>query len=287
MPAAPAHVDVQDAARAVLDTAEPAAKCAEAFEVAGLWAAGALRIPPTGAPSRAPDRPARPEKPELVPPGRVARRRISSATGRIALLHAVAHIEFNAIDLAFDLLARFGGDPAIADDARSAFIGDWIRVGADEARHFLLIVERLTDLGAIYGDLSAHDGLWMAAQDTEDDLAARLALAPLVLEARGLDVTPGMIEKLKSAGDKKSAAALGVIYHDEISHVAAGARWFHHVCDSRAEDAESLFQTLVRERFRGVLKPPFNRQARDEAGLPSTFYTPLAGAKPATNTGKH
>jgi len=267
-----AQVDVQDAARAVLDTAEPAAKCAEAFEMAGLWAAQALRLPPSGAPSKAPDRPARPPKPELVPPGRVARRRLSSDAGRIALLHAVAHIEFNAINLAFDLIARFAGDPAIADEARSAFIGDWIQVGADEARHFLLLEERLADMGATYGDRPAHDGLWQAARDTADDLAARLAVAPLVLEARGLDVTPGMIERLTNAGDEKSAAALTTIYHEEIAHVAAGARWFTHVCDARGENPESAFQTLVRDRFRGVIKPPFNRSARDEAGLPSSFY---------------
>jgi uncharacterized ferritin-like protein (DUF455 family) len=189
----------------------------------------------------------------------------------------VAHIEFNAIDLAFDMVARFSGDARFSKAERHAFITDWIGVGDDEARHFLLLRERLAALGSDYGDLPAHDGLWSAAEATADDLAGRLAVAPMVLEARGLDVTPGMIERLKSAGDPDSAAALTVIYTEEIAHVAAGRRWFEAVCKADGEEPEARFQALVRRYFRGDLKRPFNTPARDRAGIPQDWYEPLAG----------
>ena len=268
--------DVRAAALEVLEAADPPAKAAAARSVAARWRAGALASPASGAESLAPDRPARPIRPALAPPGKVPRRRLNSEAGRFALLHAVAHIEFNAIDLAYDLIARFGGDPRIAAADRAAFIGDWIDVGDDEARHFGLVCERLGALGGEYGDLPAHDGLWDAARSTSDDLAARLAVAPMVLEARGLDVTPGMIERLRSAGDDESAAALEVIYRDEIGHVAAGARWFDHLCAVEGADRESRFRELVSTRFKGDLKPPFNIDARRRAGMPRRLYEPLA-----------
>ncbi|PWE17304.1 DUF455 domain-containing protein [Marinicauda salina] len=269
--------DVREAAGRVLEAADPAEKAGAARSVAADWRAGRLGLPDEGAPGLAPDRPARPARLQLVPPGQVPRRRLTSQAGRFALLHAVAHIEFNAIDLAFDLVARFGADPRIAAEERAAFIGDWIGVGDDEARHFDLVRGRLRALGGDYGDLPAHDGLWAAARNTSDDLAARLAVAPMVLEARGLDVTPGMIERLKSAGDADSAAALEVIYNDEIGHVAAGARWFDHVCAAENADPETRFRELVSARFNGGLKPPFNIEARGRAGLPRRMYEPLAG----------
>ena len=268
---------VQDAARAVLDCAEPDAKAAAARAAAAAWRAGALSVPTRGAPSRAPGRPARPDRPELRPPAEVPRRRLGSPAGRFALMHAVAHIEFNAIDLAFDLIARFGGDPRIADSDRRAFIEDWIGVGDDEARHFLLVGDRLAALGGAYGDLPAHDGLWEAADATRGDLAARLAIAPLVLEARGLDVTPVMIARLEAAGDRDSAAALEVIYAEEVGHVAAGRRWFDAVCAAQGACPKTRFADLVQRYFRGDLKRPFNAEARDRAGLPADWYEPLAG----------
>jgi uncharacterized ferritin-like protein (DUF455 family) len=206
----------------------------------------------------------------------VPRRRLGTQEGRFALLHAVAHIEFNAIDLAFDLVARLGGDRRIADADRARFVSDWISVGDDEARHFQMVRARLHDLGGEYGDLPAHDGLWEAADATADDLAARLAVAPMVLEARGLDVTPGMIEKLRSVDDHESADILQVIYTEEVGHVAAGRRWFEAVCATEAADPRDRFQSLVRERFKGDLKRPFNADARDRAGLPGDWYEPLA-----------
>jgi Uncharacterized protein conserved in bacteria len=203
---------VQAAAARVLAEADPAAKAQAARACAAAWRAGALEAPAPGAGSAAPDRPARPARPELRPPGQVPRHRLGSLAGRFALLHAVAHIEFNAIDLAFNLVARFGGDARITDDDRAAFISDWSSVGNDEARLFMMARDRLTALGGDYGDLPAHDWLWTAAEATAGDLAARLAVAPMVLEARGLDVTPGMIERQLNVAYHEIADILDVIY---------------------------------------------------------------------------
>ena len=249
-------------ALAVLGTGEPAAKAAASRQGAATWAAGVVAL----AHRPVPERPSRPPRPELCPPSAMPRRRaLTTPGGRIALLHALAHIEFNAIDLAWDIAARFPGMPR-------AFYDDWIAVGADEARHFVMLEERLAAFGATYGDLPAHDGLWQAAMDTADDLLARLAVVPLVLEARGLDVTPGMIERLNRAGDETSAAILEVIYREEVGHVAAGMRWFRHVCDERGLAPEATWKAIVARRFRGRVKPPFNQDARSRAGLPETYY---------------
>lgn len=190
---------------------------------------------------------------------------------RIALLHALAHIELNAIDLAFDLIARFGG-PGLP----RAFFDDWVSVGDEEALHFTMLADRLATLGAAYGDLPAHDGLWGAAEETSHDLLARLAIVPLVLEARGLDVSPATIDGLRRSGDEASASALDVIYRDEIGHVAIGKRWFDHVAIARGHDPATVWQQLVGRHFHGRLKAPFNRAARDAAGFPAAFYEPIS-----------
>jgi uncharacterized ferritin-like protein (DUF455 family) len=260
-------------ARQVLDTAAPRDKAAAARETARRWAGGTL---PLGDAVPAPDRPARPAEPVCVAPGKVPRRRLNTLAGRSALMHAIAHIEFNAIDLAFDMVVRFARDPLIDDEVRQAFVSDWIGVGDDEARHFTLVADRLEAMESHYGALPAHDGLWDAAQATAGSLPARLAVAPMVLEARGLDVTPGMIERLDSAGDHRSAEILRIIYEEEIGHVAAGARWFRYLCGLSGQDPATHFQTLVTKYFRGRLKPPFNSDARTRADLPADFYTPLA-----------
>lgn len=256
------HDTLTRAACAVLETADARAKAAAALAAAEGWRSGAIREVGETSP---PDRPSRPERPELMPPGKMKRRRMGTPEGRIALLHAVAHIELNAIDLAWDIIARF-------PDMPRAFHDDWVQVGAEEATHFLLIADRLAALGASYGDHPAHDGLWLSAQATADDIAARLAIVPLVLEARGLDVTPGMIEKLDRAGDSESADALRIIYRDEVGHVAIGKRWFDHVCAKRGIDPLPTWRRLVEERFTGALKPPFNDEARGRAGFPSAYY---------------
>ena len=220
-----------------------------------------------------PDRPARPARPPLLPPREMQRRRnLGGMAGRIALIHALAHIELNAIDLGWDIIARFSGE-----DLPRQFFDDWVGVAAEEAEHFALLDARLTALGSEYGALPAHDGLWEAAAATSGDLLARLAVVPLVLEARGLDVTPAMIARLEQAGDQESAAILRRVYHDEIGHVAVGARWFGQLCGTHCLDPAATFHDCVRRCFAGSLKPPFNRAARDAAGLPAEFYQPLAG----------
>ncbi len=259
---------IAQACRAVLLTPDPAAKVKAARAAARAWRRGELGHLFDAA---MPHEPARPPRPELLPPFRMPKRgRAGSARSRIALLHALAHIEFSAIDLAFDLVGRFG-----AGFPRS-FVDDWIGVGADEAMHFALLDRRLRSLGAAYGDLPAHAGLWEAAAATAHDPLARLAVVPTVLEARGLDVTPATVAALEQAGDKRSAAILTRIYRDEIRHVAAGMRWFRFGCESQAEPPEAVWKRLVRQHFRGVIKPPFNVSARDEAGLSREFYAGLA-----------
>ncbi len=220
-----------------------------------------------------PMRPARADKPVLLPPGQMPKRRLGSVEGRATLLHAIAHIELNAIDLAFDMICRFG--PDIPAEDQPQFLSDWVRVGGEEAKHFTLLSDRLIELGMPYGSLPAHDGLWEAAEKTADHVLARLAIAPLVLEARGLDVTPQMIQKLTSVGDQTSAALLQIIYDEEIGHVGIGATWFRHICATMGRDSDATFAHFVSERFPGGLKKPFNHDARQAAGLERHFYETL------------
>lgn len=219
---------------------------------------------------KAPTRPGRPARPELLPPNEMPRRRnVKSLAARIAMLHAIAHIELNAIDLAWDIVLRFG-----ANMPRD-FTNDWIKVANDEARHFELLEQRLFELDSYYGALNAHDGLWQSAESTADDLSARLAIVPLVLEARGLDVTPGIIKKLNLAGDQASIKILNIIYCEEIDHVRIGAKWFTYQCEKKGLLVEKTYQKLVKKYFTGNLKPPFNIDARNQAGLSEGFYIPL------------
>lgn len=260
-----ASASAGEAALTVLTSAEPAAKIFAARRAARDWRLGRLQH---DFPVAMPDVPARPDRPELLPPNKMPRRKAGgSQHHRIALLHALAHIEFVAIDLAFDLIGRFGAAfPA-------AFVDDWMRVGADEAMHFALLDRRLRQLGSHYGALPAHDGLWQAAQDTAHDAAARLAIVPMVLEARGLDITPGTVARLAAQGDAVSARILHRIYHDEIRHVRAGSLWFEWTCQAQKYDSREHWQKLVRLHFRGGLKPPFNDSARQTAGLPRDYYS--------------
>jgi uncharacterized ferritin-like protein (DUF455 family) len=253
---------------AILETAEPVEKAVASRRLAETWFAGRLDI----GNATPPPRPARPQRPLLRPPKEMPKRRgFGSPTGRIALLHALAHIELNAIDLAWDLVARFCCEPL-----PRAFFNDWVGVAAEEAIHFDLLAMRLADFGARYGDLPAHDGLWESATATAGDLLGRLAVVPLVLEARGLDVTPEMIAQLERVGDPQSAAVLRRIYRDEIGHVAAGVRWFDSLCRVRGLAPERAFRQRVRRFFKGELKPPFNRAGRAAAGFPADYYDPLA-----------
>lgn len=259
---------IAQACRGVLLAADPRAKVKAARETARAWRRGALGHVFDVA---MPDRPARPDAPELLPPNRMPKRgKAGSERSRIALLHALAHIEFGAIDLAFDIAGRFGAA------FPPAFVDDWLSVGADEAMHFALLDRRLRALGAGYGALPAHDGLWEAAAATAGDVAARLAVVPMVLEARGLDVTPATVAAFERAGDTRSAAILGRIYRDEIRHVGIGTAWFKQVCESREIPPVPEWRRLIRAHFRGSVKPPFNDSARGEAGLSRDFYAGVA-----------
>lgn len=202
----------------------------------------------------------RPDRPELVNPSKLKRRRLGSLEGRAALVHAITHIEFNAINLALDAVYRFRDMP-------QQFYLDWLSVAADEARHFQLLATRLQSLGYHYGDFPAHNGLWEMAQRTADDCLKRMALVPRVLEARGLDVTPGMIERLKTVGDYETVRILEIILHEEVRHVEIGSHWFRICCDQRGLEPESTFLALLKEYFSGSLRGPFNIPARMQAGF--------------------
>ncbi len=266
LPAVPDSVGA--ACAQVLLTPDPRDKLMAARAVARAWRLGKLAHRFDGP---MPERPARPDAPELLPPNRMPKRgRIGSERARIAMLHALAHIEFVAIDLAFDLIGRFGGQfPA-------AFTDDWMRVGAEEAMHFALLDRRLRQMGSRYGALPAHDGLWQAAIETAGDALARLAIVPMVLEARALDITPATIDRFEGAGDFVSARMLGRIMTDEIRHVAAGTTWFRNATERLGLNPAKHYQILVKRHFRGSLKPPFNDSARGQAGLTRDFYSVLA-----------
>jgi uncharacterized ferritin-like protein (DUF455 family) len=212
----------------------------------------------------------RPERPLLVAPSKLKRRRLGSEQGRAALVHAIAHIEFNAINLALDAAYRFRDMP------RQYYL-DWISVAVDEARHFHLLSTRLKALGFSYGDYPAHNGLWEMAQRTADDCLKRMALVPRVLEARGLDVTPGMIERLDSVGDEDTVRVLRVILEEEIRHVEIGSHWFRLCCDQRGLDPESTFLNLLKEYFGNTLRGPFNIPARMQAGFTQREMDAISG----------
>lgn len=256
------------AIRAAMETADPRAKAFATRAVARDWAAGRLTFVFDVA---MPDVPARPAEPVLMPPNAMPKRgRGGSERGRIALLHALAHIEFVAIDLALDAAGRFGAERG------PGFVSDWLGVAADEAMHFSLLARRLVTLGSHYGALPAHDGLWDAARETAHDVAARLAVVPMVLEARGLDVTPVTIERFEAAGDERSARILKRILDDEVRHVGLGTSHFSTVCAERGDSAAQAWATLVTRHFRGAIKPPFNDSARAAAGLSYDFMAGVA-----------
>lgn len=259
---------VASAIRAALLTPQPRAKCFAAREVARAWRRGELAWRFDVA---MPDQPAWPAAPELLPPGQMPKRgKFGSERARIALWHSLAHIEFVAIDLALDMAGRFG------DAMGEEFVGDFLGVAADEAMHFALLARKLESLGSHYGALPAHAGLWEAAHDTKGDVAARLAVVPMVLEARGLDVTPATLERVQAAGDAGGAKILTRILDDEIRHVGLGTKYFLRCAETMQAHPESLWQTLVKQHFHGLIKPPFNDSARLAAGLSRGFYAEIA-----------
>lgn len=261
-----------DMAVEVLTTADGRAKTALSHAHAARWreARAAGNPLPIGR-ANPPMQPSRPERPELLPPRDVPRRRTGSPQGRMALLHALAHIELNAVDLHWDIIARFTDT-----EMPLGFYDDWVKSADEESKHFNLLCDCLEAMGSHYGALPAHAFMWRAAEDTADDLLGRLAVVPMVLEARGLDVTPGMIEIFTKADEAAATDALKVIYTEEVGHVAYGVKWFNWLCGRDGFDPKEVFHALIRKYFRGALKPPFNEEKRAEAGLPPDFYWPLA-----------
>jgi uncharacterized ferritin-like protein (DUF455 family) len=223
------------------------------------WSAGALTLGEAAAVETIAD-PGRPLQPQLVHPRDLKARKLHTAEGHAAFIHALAHIEFNAINLALDAIYRFRDMPA-------DYYGDWISVAVEEAYHHDLLAEHLQTLGFRYGDFPAHSGLWDMALRTDADLLLRMALVPRVFEARGLDVTPPMIERLKQHGDTRGAEILGIILGDEVGHVAIGNRWYHWACEKRGVDPAKTFVDLINEYLPGRVKGPFHLAARLEAGF--------------------
>jgi uncharacterized ferritin-like protein (DUF455 family) len=248
-----------DCARQCIDCADPVEKCELSTRVFEALQTARLDCRSSNEPG-AIGKPGRPARPRLVPPRDLPRRRLGSPEGRASLLHALAHIEFNAINLAWDAVYRFRSMP-------EDFYRDWARVAFEESYHFRLLCERLESLGCSYGDFDAHDGLWEMACKTAHDPLVRMALVPRVLEARGLDVTPGIIQRLKDTGDKESVEVLQIILRDEIGHVEIGTRWFRYLCTDRELDPEKTFAQLLQAYMKGQVKKPFHYQAREQAGF--------------------
>jgi len=252
--------DLFAAAHHCLSACDPDAKVALTHAYTRRFRDGALPLDPGAPPPDPICMPGRPARPQLVHPRELPRRGFGSTEGRAAFVHAIAHIELNAIDLGWDAVYRFRGLPA-------AYYADWVSVADDEARHFVLLRDRLRALGFDYGDFDAHNGLWEMCEKTADDGMARMALVPRVLEARGLDVTPGMIVKLQGLGDTATVEVLEVILREEVAHVAAGSRWFRWFCERHGVQPESTFRDLLSEYARAVLHGPFNIDARAAAGF--------------------
>jgi uncharacterized ferritin-like protein (DUF455 family) len=251
-------MSLREAALHALCTVDPAAKATLARDLHAGFDAAALDAQATLAePAGLPGRPARPR---LVEPKQVPTRTPFTPEGRAALLHAIAHIEFNAINLALDAVWRFAGMP-------DAFYRDWLRVAAEEALHFTLLREHLRSLGCDYGDFDAHDGLWLMAQRTSQDIVARMALVPRTLEARGLDATPPLQAKFARAGDPRAVEILAVILRDEVGHVSIGNHWYRWLCERDGLDPVALYDELTTRHDAPRLRPPFNRNARLAAGF--------------------
>jgi uncharacterized ferritin-like protein (DUF455 family) len=253
--------------RCLLET-DPAAKMAAVEMLYRDWQAGAIE--PDAAPLQPLHEPGRPARPVLVAPRELPRRKLTTPAGHGALIHSLCHIEFNAINLALDAVCRFRALPR-------DYYGDWLKVAAEEAQHFGLLRDHLLSLGYAYGDFPAHDGLWEAALDTAHDPLVRMALVPRVLEARGLDVTPGIIDKLARVGDNRAVEILHIIQRDEVGHVETGSRWFRYLCEQRGLEPETTFRELLSQYLRGSIKGPLDREARLQAGFSEAELDYLEG----------
>lgn len=246
-------------AEACIKASIPAEKIALSYETAEAWQQHQLSLQ-SHTPILKFENPGRPDKPELVPARELNRRKPSSKIGHAALIHSICHIEFNAINLAWDAVYRF-------QDMPEKFYSDWIQVAKEEAYHFELLSGHLETLGYTYGDFTAHNGLWESALLTAHDSMIRMALVPRVLEARGLDVTPGIVKKLKNIGDDKAVDILALIHRDEIGHVETGTRWFRYLCEIRNLNSDDTFKDLINKYMKGILRGPFDHDVRKRAGF--------------------
>lgn len=255
------------------------AKCEQTRRLLQDWRQGGLARDAVS-PILPIDDPGRPALPQLVDPRNLPRRSFSSEEGRLRLLHAFAHIEFNAVNIALDAVYRFREVP-------ERYIGDWLGVATEEAEHYTMLETELRRRGSFYGALSAHGGLWDMVCKTRDNLLHRIALVPRVMEARGLDVTPGMVERFRQFGDPAAAEILEVIYRDEIGHVRIGNYWYRELCRQQGLEPMSTFKTLIDEYLGESLRGPFNWSARIEAGFESAELEALErrGRKSATRSG--
>ncbi len=247
----------------ILSTADPDTKVAKTIAAAEAWRSGALEIGRASPPAQ----PARPAQPILLAPRQMPKRS-TGPKGRVPLVHALAHIELNAVDLAWDIIARF------TDDMPRAFYDDWVDVAVEEAEHYAALATRLVQMDTVYGALPAHSGLWDAAERTTHDLAARLAVIPMTLEARGLDTTPQTTERLRATGDEATAAILDVIYADEIKHLKIGVRWFEFLCAARGKNPHDAYHEIIALKFPGGPKGPFNMPARNSGGMHEDYLRP-------------
>jgi uncharacterized ferritin-like protein (DUF455 family) len=265
-----ASTSVRPTALALLRERDPATKASAAQQFYERLLAGDTTLNTTADIPDPLDLPGRPAAPELVAPSSLKRRSMQSDAGRAVLLHALAHIEFNAINLALDAVWRFPSMP-------EAFYCDWFKVAAEEARHFSLLSARLAEFGHRYGDFPAHDGLWEMAERTRGDVLARMALVPRTLEARGLDASPPIRRRLAQAGDHASAGILDVILRDEIGHVLIGNHWFRHLCSEAGADPHATYAQLAEQYHAPKLRGPFNFEARRDAGFDEAELRALAG----------
>ena len=267
-PPDPQAHDLRRAALRWLAESDLVAKCGGVKALRQAWLDGCLPLDVDAALAAGPAIPGRPLRPELVAPKQLSRRAMHTIEGRAAMIHALAHIEFNAINLALDVLWRFPGLPV-------AFYADWLQVADEEALHFSLLQRHLNRLGHAYGDFPAHNGLWEMAERTSEDLLARLALVPRTMEARGLDVTPGLRAKLAQAGDAEAAAILDLILRDEIGHVSIGNRWYRWLCDQRGLEPVATYASLASDYRSPVQRGPFNIEARRAAGFSESELSAL------------
>jgi uncharacterized ferritin-like protein (DUF455 family) len=252
-----------DAAKDILETADFYTKAEKTFSYYNAWHDNGLIALPS---DNLPDFPSRLDKPEMLPPNKMPKR-TRGEKGRLVLLHALTHIELNAIDLAWDILGRVW-----TYIMPKEFYSDWLQIAYEEASHFKMLANRLKDFNLQYGDFVAHNSLWEAAYKTKDDLAGRLAVVPMVLEARGLDVTPSMIKDFANHKDTETSKILETIYNDEIGHVATGLKWFRYIADIEQQDETVFFHIQLKKYYKGSPKPPFNDEARLKAGMKEEFY---------------